>query len=322
MASGSLKKLTKRLDNRLWRVVFGTADYMQLRPSFRMRLKIALRFPISLSGKPIEDPVFIVGCPRSGTTVLFNILSLALPSFRQEGHWVWELFHPPSKKSSYTQTLEAGDLTSISRSFIHACYKAAFGGQRFVDKNPTNTLRIPAIKSVFPNAKFVCLIRNGPDNVSSLIDAWRHPTRFPGFNVPDELMIEGYGRDKWVMMLEPGWQNYTKKSIQEVCAHQWLTTNEILLKTKGEITPEDWVEVRYEDLLRTPNETVQKLLNSLGLNMSLAISEFVNSLEDHVINTDTKPELGKWKSRNFERVQSVMPLLRPMMDQLGYNGSE
>jgi hypothetical protein len=148
---------------------------MRLHPPVALRLKIAARFPAQwLAPTSCEAPIFIVGCPRSGTTLLFSILhrSAHLSSFRQESHWVWEFMHPPRRRHDHSQVLCAEDLTPRSQRFIRACYGAAFGRQRFVDKCPTNALRIGAIKRVFPDAQIVCLMRNGPDNVSSLIDTW------------------------------------------------------------------------------------------------------------------------------------------------------
>ena len=69
--------------------------------------------------------------------------------------------HPPRQSPNHSQALDASDLTPRSRRFIKACYGAAFGTERFVDKCPTNTLRTDAIRSIFRNAVIVGLTRNG-----------------------------------------------------------------------------------------------------------------------------------------------------------------
>ncbi len=68
----------------------------------------------------IVNPVFIIGCPRSGTTLLFNILSESpeLHSTGYEGGPIWEKYHPPSKKGWRDGSLDARDVTPESKEAI------------------------------------------------------------------------------------------------------------------------------------------------------------------------------------------------------------
>ena len=168
-----LSRLAKTVDTWLWHSIFGDEDYMGLHPPAALRLRILSRLPVQfVASETCTRPIFIVGCPRSGTTLLYRILERApnLRSLGQESHWIWEYLHSPEQSSDHSQKLRAADLTPRSKWFIKACYGAAFGTNRFVDKCPTNALRIGAIRAVFPEAIIVGLTRNGPDNVSSLID--------------------------------------------------------------------------------------------------------------------------------------------------------
>ncbi|WP_251961517.1 sulfotransferase family protein [Salinibacter ruber] len=320
----NLRETLRHLDDRAWRWIFGEADYMGLHPPLSLRLKIAARLPAQwIAPTSCKEPIFIVGCPRSGTTLLFGIFhrSSHLSSFRQESHWVWEFMHPPRNRSDHSQVLRAEDLTERSQRFIQACYGAAFGQNRFVDKCPTNSLRIGAIKHIFPDAKIVCLTRNGPDNVSSLIDTWTSTDRFAGFDVPEELNISGYGRQKWVHLLEPGWQEYAQRPIEEVGAHQWTTVNNMLQEEKETVDDRDWIEVRYEGLLEDPLSTISDLFDKLNLPLESEVADYVDALDDNVVNTSTQPDIGKWQWRNPDRVRRVMDMIRPVMEQLGYSPS-
>lgn len=294
---------------------------MRLHPPLRIRLRMLSRFPLRyVSPKTCRRPIFIVGCPRSGTTLLYDVLrrSPAAKALGQESHWIWEYLHPPREAPDHSQALEASDLTPRSRRFIQACYGAAFGTRRFVDKCPTNALRIEAIREVFPDAIIVGLTRNGPDNISSLIDTWTDPDRFQGFDVPRELNIEGYGRDKWVHVLQPGWQQYTDASIEQVCAHQWQALNRALINAKARLSSDAFMRVRYESLFKQPVETLHTLFDRLGLAWTENVDSHVRSLDQHVVNTNSTPQLGKWRRRNPRRVSHVLADIEATMNALDY----
>lgn len=68
----------------------------------------------------IQSPVFIIGCPRSGTTLLYNILSEApgLWSIGYESKAIIESYHHPRVKNWVSGALDAGDLTPESRRYM------------------------------------------------------------------------------------------------------------------------------------------------------------------------------------------------------------
>jgi hypothetical protein len=79
----------------------------------------------------IRSPVLVIGCPRSGTTLLFNVLSEvpSLYSIGYESKAIIERYHPPSAKGWESGALEAADLTSESRrSMLDAFERGAASG--------------------------------------------------------------------------------------------------------------------------------------------------------------------------------------------------
>jgi hypothetical protein len=46
---------------------------------------------------------------------------------------------------------------------------------------------------------------------------------------------------------------------------------------------------------------------------------FAGSLDGKVMNTSTKPGIGKWKRRNPERIERILPHIQPTMGALGYD---
>ena len=68
----------------------------------------------------IQSPVLIIGCPRSGTTLLFNILSEvpSLWSIGYESKEIIERYHGPATKGWASGALEAADLTPASSAYM------------------------------------------------------------------------------------------------------------------------------------------------------------------------------------------------------------
>ena len=68
----------------------------------------------------IRSPVIVIGCPRSGTTLLFNILSEtpALWSIGYESKTIIERYHAPAVKGWESGALDASDLTAESRAWM------------------------------------------------------------------------------------------------------------------------------------------------------------------------------------------------------------
>lgn len=79
----------------------------------------------------IRDPVLIIGCPRSGTTLLYNVLSEVpcLWSIGHESKEIIERYHHPRVKGWESGALDASDLTPQSRAFmLHAFERSAAPG--------------------------------------------------------------------------------------------------------------------------------------------------------------------------------------------------
>jgi hypothetical protein len=72
----------------------------------------------------VKNPVFIIGCPRSGTTLLFTILrsSQELWSSPDESHYVWEKFLEDKRDPMFSMYLTAEDFSEGDREYIENKY--------------------------------------------------------------------------------------------------------------------------------------------------------------------------------------------------------
>lgn len=328
----------------------------------------------------IESPLFIIGCPRSGTTLLYNILSEvpALWSLGYESKHILEKYHHPAMKNWESGALQASDLTPTSREYLlqeferqsapgsywrqvnrlraflrgKAFWKGVkkrgqsqaagsavtsslpqrgldmlrwpvrfyhMGGARRVrllEKTPENCLRLPFLLALFPDAKVIYLTRNGRDNVSSLIEGWKQPHTFPGYAVPEKLNIPGDMRGRWAFTLIPGWRDLKSSSLEEICAWQWVRCNEAVLAHQAE-GQAPYFTVQYEALVANPGEVLPQLAAFAGIDPH-HLAHFARELPQ--INTVSAPQKEKWR-KNSAVIERVLPIIQPMMQQLGYEGS-
>ena len=142
-------------------------------PSYREHVEAETAFwtaerLASLSSVPIEDghrdPVFLVGFPRSGTTLLDTML-MAAPSL----HVLEEqpVLSNASAGLDSTAVLNLSDEDVLRLRARYFAQAAAPEGTRIVDKHPLQMARLPLIHHLFPKAKIILAERHPYDVVLS-----------------------------------------------------------------------------------------------------------------------------------------------------------
>ena len=139
-------------------------------------------------------PIFIVGCPRSGTTLLRNLLrSHPRLSFPHETHFIPQLYRAYGDPADETEAQRLMTVLlrlrwirrwqcAFDESALIGCrsYAAMIdelfqawmrkeGKRRWGDKTPQNVLHIPTLAAIFPHARFIHVYRDGRDVASSVI---------------------------------------------------------------------------------------------------------------------------------------------------------
>jgi hypothetical protein len=336
----------------------------------------------------IVSPVIIIGCPRSGTTLLYSVLSEipSLWSIGYESKEIIEHFHHPRTKGWESGALDETDLTPASQAYIlDAFERAAAPGTfwrrvnrfrswlrgnpiwtrikqhgrtgrhgsavssavpqqgldmirafvrfrnslrpgparrsiRLLEKTPENCLRLPFLLALFPDARVIYLVREGRANVSSLIEGWKQPHLFPGYQVPEALAIPGYSRDRWAFTLIPGWRDLVDQPLEEICAWQWIRCNEAVLEHREEARDSvPYLTVRYEHLVADPVTVLRRIADFIEVDFERSLGRFRSGLPR--VNVVSKPDPDKWKRRNPEAIRRILPLIRPMLERLGYHSS-
>ncbi|MBD9479206.1 sulfotransferase [Pseudoxanthomonas sp. PXM02] len=246
-----------------------------------------------------ERPVFIVSPPRSGSTLLFETLSGApgVHTIGDESHQLIEGVEglAPSHSQYHSNQLGRADATpevvqALRGRFLDALRDregekpAPDAVVRLLEKTPKNALRIPFLKAVFPDAKFIYLHRDPRQVWGSMIDGWQSG-RFRMYNLP------GWEGPMWSFLLTPGWQSLIGQDLGEIVARQWETATRLMLDDLEALPPEDWTGVDYGRFLQDPQGEALRLSTFAGwswdreLGPQLPLSRY----------TLSKPDPDKWR---------------------------
>ena len=282
-------------------------------------------------GQMTNPYVFIVGCPRSGTTLLQRMIN-AHPqiSITPESHWIPRLIEKPwaaTAEGTVTRKLirrltmhpkfarlrlgreQVHKLAKKSRAVSYPClvtrildlYAKAQGKPLVGDKTPDYVRSIGLLHTLWPAARFIHLIRDGRDVCLSMLE-WPKVHPRPGNFV-------------------------TWKQDPVSTAAWWWQLNVQLGRQAGQsLGPELYHELRYESLVACPRRQCEELLDFLNLSFDEAVLQF------HAGQPDADPGLEKKRAglpvtsglRNWQYEMSAQDLERfeaiagELLDELHY----
>lgn len=254
--------------------------------------------------------------------MLFQILSASGQLARWpppgEAHQLWEMEYHPALTGWDSNVLGAEEATPEVASRIRRDAVLMVGAKRpMLEKAPRNSLRVPFLEALFPDARYVQLQRDGRENVNSLINAWR-THRYRTYRLPEPHSIPGCDPNWWKFVLYPGWRADARGPVEVVCAKQWIASNEHALDALAVVPEERRTVVRYDDLVADPIAEVERLMTFLGLVADPDVRARAERSREVPVNVVTPPELGKWKRENPQEIRSIEPLIAPTMERLGY----
>jgi hypothetical protein len=252
-----------------------------------------------------DSPIFIVGFPRSGTTLLEQVLDAhpLLQSMDEQPFLlkaVTEVTDCGIRYPAELGKLGAQALDDIRTRYWDRARKRGrlLAGRRLVDKNPLNLVLLPLIRRLFPNARIIVTIRHPCD---TLLSCFLQHFRSPGLAVVCRdltTLATAYSRAFGF------WYS------------QWP-----LLRPFS-------YELRYEQLATDLPTEVRKLSAFLGLpwhDAMLAPGEHARA--KGFINTPSYAQVtlpvsnrsvGRWKHYE-QRFTEVSAILKPWIERWGYS---
>lgn len=206
-------------------------------------------------------PVVIVGCPRSGTLLTARIVGINYDHFLITEHsnkaicpedrsgiidsqlW-WQNFEFEKWDDKTKRPMvETPVYNQENISKVRDIYTRLAYNKRLFIKNPAHLTRVNFLKEMFPNALFVFCVRNPWHTLQSMIkfhvlskdkDFFLLRTR-TNYELPDDLLLK--------------------------TAFSWGEAIDIYFQRRGE----NWIAVKYEDLIFDTKNAVRRLFNFLGI---------------------------------------------------------
>jgi hypothetical protein len=201
----------------------------------------------------LEAPIFIVGCPRSGTSLMADLFATHpdVANWSEAGR-LWDPIDYSNPEADHCWGAERVRPREARR--LHGwCewYRRSQRKRRFLNKHPRNSVRIDYLDRILPDARFVHVIRDGRAVVASMLAQIRaRPRRqtlpFGGFCKP------------------PGWRALLRDDRVEQTALQWREIVRHVRERGGRLAPR-YVEVRYEDACEQPAQAFRTLFAFAGL---------------------------------------------------------
>ena len=250
------------------------------------------RLSIRAAGKPA--PIFIVGMPRSGTTLLERILS-AHPAIGGAGE-LPDIFNMAysldrvKSKSKYPDVLEKISpdiLKTYSKQYLNRLRSFSSKTTYVIDKNPLNFFCIGFIRILFPHANIIHIKRNPLDVAISCFQS--------NFTTGHE----------WAFSFDG-------------IARFYKIYADIMEFWENVIRP-DFYTIDYENIVRRPQEEIPRLIRATGLDWDDACL----TPERRKGNIDTA---SKWQARQpissgsidrWKRYESTLEPLRQEFSRLG-----
>lgn len=274
-------------------------------------------FPIL---SPSISPVFLVGIGRSGTTLLGKLLSAhSQIGYLNEPKAIWHYafgnedligsYAFDDTKAFLRPTLSTNDKGSKRIKKIYGWYKKLSGTRILLDKYPELIFRVNEIKNIFPNVKFVAIVRNGYA-VAESIHEWSERHR----NEKENTDWWGKNDRKWNLMVQDiladqKWSHlkpYLKAQVTQKergVVEWWHAMNELrfCLNKHSDM----FHLVHYERLCESPNKEISAILDFLDISMETKMMTFVENEINHTQRQPNPAMIPSFIKDEFLKMQSA-----------------
>ncbi len=217
--------------------------------------------------------------------------------FPYEGYQLWNICHPVAGTGG-DGPLTADDVTGEEEACVRELISQHMRYQRkprFINKNTRNSRRVGYLDAMFPDARFIHIVRDPRAAVASLlkVDWWPNLEIWCENRVtPLEWAAEG-------------------KDPAMLAASLWIAQTQQVLDYEHRLG-DRYKRIYYEDLTARPLEVMRETVAHCELAWSARFERFVNSFSIRSMNFKFKEQL------NDAQITEIMRLTAPVVERLGY----
>jgi len=269
------------------------------------------------------QPVVIIGAPRSGTNMLRDVLT----SFEgictwpcDEINYIWR--HGNTRYPS--DEIPSKKVTPAIKNYIQqrfADIRMEYNADVVIEKTCANSLRVPFVDTVLPNAKYIFIYRDGIDATGSAKERWTAELDIPyilekvRFVPKTDLIYYGLryfwarifrfiSRERrlafWGPALDDMQAILRKHTLNEVCALQWQHCVDKSEEAFVAMPADKVFRISYEEFVKQPVQELTCILEFMGKEIETdKIASAVEGVSSRNIGKGRKA-LGDQEVENLE----------------------
>lgn len=274
------------------------------------------------SGGPfpgVAHPIFILGCGRSGTTILGKVLSKhGKITYLNEPRDLWSSAYPETDVwTSNAHTfggkihLSAADVDGGKSRRIRRMFRfesLISGRPVLIEKLPINNFRLGFIRAIFPKARYIHIYRNGLEVASSIARANRTGDWF------------GSGGYKWNKLVEYATAEGGAGDVPALCGSdlekgllEWRLSTEAAISFLGELPDSAYFELSYDEFVTHPADAVARIFRFIGVDAAAEIEAFVAEavsrrsvkMDDRIVSEKLKAIGGKLLPLSMDKSEGL-----------------
>jgi hypothetical protein len=232
------------------------------------------------------QPVILIGAARSGTKLIRNTIANHpdVSKIPYDINYIWRYDNEKLPHDEIPSDL----LTEKSASKIRAYFEQSRNSKQvLIEKTVSNCLRIPYVHRVFPQAKYIQLIRDGWDVVESSYRQWIAPPdwryilrKMRAYPLLDAFgYANGYGQNLLRKLLFPHngktstWgpryngieEDVRSKQLIEVCAIQWGYCVTRAYQDLAKLPADSVYTIQYEEFVNHPSAVLTGIADFLEI---------------------------------------------------------
>lgn len=276
----------------------------------------------------LDRPIIVIGSPRSGTTLLGNLLGThPLLAQLEEPRLTWK--YGNDNKSDLLRAQDARPEVCQHIRSVFASAVSAARKSRLIEKTPSNSLRMEFVDKVLPGCIFIHTIRDGVESVLSIRKFWEQYAR----GVPKGKLVQRLreldikrapyylkefarralpksfagivGKPVWGPRI-PGIDGLLNDlELLEVCCLQWRMCVEQACFYGRQLPPGRYMEVRLEEMSPALLESVLtfcdlKMTSEVEAGFKEQFDEGLTTRRKTVANREDLETIDRWIGPTME----------------------